>query len=64
MPTRIARRKAGRPCQDCGRRVPARTVRFWVNAMPYHVCADCEKAYRGVICWPVREDAGQVKGRV
>ncbi len=64
-PKPIARRKIGRPCQDCGRTIPVRTVRFWVNGMPYVVCKDCEKEYgpRGinVICWPVRTDAGDYK---
>jgi hypothetical protein len=52
MAETIARRKLGR-CKDCGREMPVRTVTFWVNGMPYVVCADCEKAYRPVILWPV-----------
>lgn len=42
-------------CQDCGRTMKVRQVRFWVNDMAYTVCAEHERAYRGVICWPVRD---------
>ena len=35
-----------RPCQDCGAR-PTRTVRSWVNGMPYRVCKEHAKEYRG-----------------
>lgn len=52
MPEKIARRTPG-VCQDCGHTKPVRTVHFWVNAMPYRVCKECEKPYRHRICWPV-----------
>lgn len=53
---RYARRKVGRPCQDCGWRKPVRVITFWATGFRYRVCADCEKCYRPVICWPVREE--------
>jgi len=51
---KATRRKRG-TCQDCGHVKPVRTVTFWASGFRYTVCADCEKAYRGAINWPVLE---------
>jgi hypothetical protein len=45
--------KPGR-CRDCGHDKPVTRVNFWVNNMPYDVCSDCIKPYRGVILHPDR----------
>jgi hypothetical protein len=55
MRAKVLRRAPGR-CQDCGwEHKPVRRVTFWVNGMRYQVCAECERAYRRVINWPVTE---------
>lgn len=51
---RATRRKPGN-CQDCGNFLPVRQITFWATGMPYVVCAECERAYRNVINWPVVE---------
>ncbi len=51
---RTARRSPGR-CQDCGWHKPVRTITFWSSGVPYTVCAECERGYRTIINWPVRE---------
>ncbi len=52
-PTHRRRRKytIGR-CQDCGRTRSTTVIIFWVNGMMYRVCAECIRAYRGVILKP------------
>lgn len=51
---KVSRRHPG-TCQDCGWTLPVRTVTFWATGFRYRVCADCERAYRNRINWPVLE---------
>ncbi len=51
-PCRVARRRPG-TCQDCGRHTPTRVVTWWASGFRYRVCAECERAYRDRILWPV-----------
>jgi hypothetical protein len=51
----MARRKYEKgTCRDCGRTRNTTVIRFWVNDMPYRVCADCIKPYRAVILAPCK----------
>lgn len=48
-------RKNGRRCQDCGRPwKPTTLIRFWATGMPYWVCGECIRPYRGMILKPCR----------
>lgn len=40
----LPRRHLG-ACADCGGSMPVRTIHFWLNAMPYVVCAMHEREY-------------------
>lgn len=54
---RIARRHPGQ-CSDCGHHKPVRWITFWATGYRYRVCAQCERAYRRIINWPVTEVVG------
>ena len=43
-------------CKDCGRLRSTTIITFWATGMPYRVCADCIKPYRGVILKPYTEE--------
>ena len=47
-------------CQDCAHWRNVTRIIFWVNGMPYLVCADCIKPYRDRIMQdePVQEEIG------
>lgn len=44
-----------RRCEDCGRNRPVTRVEFWATGMPYYVCSDCIRPYRGQILHPSPE---------
>ena len=51
------RRHLGK-CADCGiPNTPVREIRFWLNGMPYIVCAEHEREYtRGGRAWVLERD--------
>ena len=39
-------------CEDCGYEKRTTLVYFWASNMPYRVCVECIKPYRGQILKP------------
>ena len=47
-------------CQDCGWEKRVTNIYFWATGMKYRVCAECIKAYRGVILKPCTPDCTHI----